>query len=545
MSLISRFMGWYLKLPPAETYAVEVERDLPVPMPDGAVLLADHYYPPKGGKRPTILVRSPYGRAGLIGEMFALAFAERGFQMLLQSCRGTFGSGGEFYPFRDDRPDGLETIAWLKQQEWYSGEFAMFGLSYLSYVQWAVGDAAGPELKALVPIVTTSEFRTVNYPGESFALDTILSWAQSMVFQEDSPLQALLSRFQHTRQLKKGLFHLPLNQADTVAAGKTIPFYQDWLTHNAPGEPYWQQSDHSERVSQATAPVHLIGGWYDVLFPQTIACYLRLKEAGRNPYLTIGPWTHGAPGMQPVMMNETLHWLRAHMLNDRRGLRKLPVRVCVMGTNEWKDFDAWPPAGYTVQHWYLTPKGGLSTSLWFGSEPDRYRYDPADPTPSVGGSSLTPNSGPRNNRKLEARGDVLVYSSAPLERDLEVIGPVRAELYVKSSLEHTDFYTRLCDVSPSGKSTNISDGIARLEPGRLEPEADGVLKVLIDLWPTAHCFKQGHRIRLQVSSGAHPRYARNPGSGEPLATATKLVPADQQVFHNGVYASAVILPVKG
>jgi uncharacterized protein len=139
---------------------------------------------------------------------------------------------------------------------------------------------------------------------------------------------------------------------------------------------------------------------------------------------------------------------------------------------------------------------------------------------------------------------VLLYSSDPLERDMEVIGPIRIELYVRSTLEHTDFFARLCDVDPSGRSTNICDGLLRLWPGHPMPEADDCLKLNLDLWPTALRFLRGHRIRVQVSSGAHPRFARNPGSGEPLATATKLVAAEQLVYHDPDHPSAILLPTR-
>jgi putative CocE/NonD family hydrolase len=544
MNLINRFVEWKFHLPPAKIIQIDIQHNIPIKMPDGAILYAERFYPSQGDKHPTVLVRSPYGRKGLILEMIARPIAARGFNVLIQSCRGTFGSEGNFYPFHHEAADGLATISWLKQQPWYSGAFAMFGPSYLSYVQWAVAAEAGPELKALIPIVTTSEFRSVTYPGETFALDTVLSWAQGMEYQEESTFRALFSRSQHNRKLKKGYDNLPLNQSDTIAAGDEVAFFQDWLKHNTPGDPFWNQSDHSTSVSKVTAPAHLISGWYDVLLPHTVACYLRLRKAGCNPYLTLGPWTHGAPGLQPVIMRETIHWLNAYLLNDRIGLRKSPVRVFVMGANQWKEFDEWPPTDYAPQPWYLEPKGGLSPSIWYGSEPDHFQYDPADPTPSVGGSSLTPNAGAKNNRKLESRRDVLVYSSAQLKEDLEVIGPVQVELFIKSSLEHTDFFARLCDVNHQGKSTNISDGIQRLTPDSHPKDADGIQKITVELWPTAHCFKKGHRIRLQISSGAHPRFARNPGSGEPLATATKLIPADQLVFHDGNHASAVILPAK-
>ncbi len=544
MTLISRLVAWKFKLPPAETYAISIQRDIPITMPDGVNLLADRYYPTQDSQSPTILVRSPYGRSGFILDAVFRIFAERGFQVLVQSCRGTFGSGGDFYPFHHEREDGLATVAWLKSQSWFSGVFAMFGPSYLSYVQWAIADSAGPELKAIVPIVTTAEFRSVTYPGESFAMDTILLWAQEIQFQETHFLRLLLSRPKLIRQLKQAFKHLPINQVDVIAANQKVDFYQDWLMYNTPADPYWEQSDHTARIVQVTAPVLMIGGWYDVLFLQTLACYQRLRAAGRNPYMTIGPWTHGASGMQPVMMNESLAWYRAFLMNDRSGMRKRPVRLYVMGAEEWREFEEWPPKGFTPLHWHLHADGVLGANEPADSAPDRYRYDPADPTPSVGGSSLSPNSGGRNNRKLEARQDVLVYTSTPLERDLEVVGPLRVELFVKSSLQHTDFFARLCSVNPTGKSVNLSDGILRLIPGRPIAAKDGVLKVQIELWPTAYCFKKGHRIRLQVSSGSHPRFTRNPGSGEPLATATKLIAADQQVFHDPAHPSAIILPVK-
>jgi putative CocE/NonD family hydrolase len=215
-----------------------------------------------------------------------------------------------------------------------------------------------------------------------------------------------------------------------------------------------------------------------------------------------------------------------------------------MGENRWRDFADWPPP-VRIGSWYLQPGGALATSLPPSSEPDRYRYDPADPTPAVGGNSLGSRKrmGPKDNRVLEARPDVLVYTSAPLEYDMEVIGPLRAELYVRSSLEHTDFFARLCVVEESGKSINLCDGILRLTPGSVTPEPDGSLHISVEVWPTAYHFRRGQRIRVQVSSGAHPSFARNLGSGEPLASGTKLCVAEQTVYHDPEHPSAILLPV--
>jgi putative CocE/NonD family hydrolase len=215
-----------------------------------------------------------------------------------------------------------------------------------------------------------------------------------------------------------------------------------------------------------------------------------------------------------------------------------------MGTKTWRHFADWPPPVQN-ERWYLQANGRLALTEPLASEPDRYRYDPADPTPAVGGNSLgaAKHMGPKDNRSLEARADVLVYTSAPLFQDIEVIGPVGAELYVRSSLEHTDFFVRLCVVEASGKSINLCDGILRLTPGSVSPEPDGSLHISINVWPTAYHFRKGERIRVQVSSGAHPRFVRNFGSGEPLATGTKLFVADQVVYHDPEHPSAILLPV--
>jgi hypothetical protein len=192
---------------------------------------------------------------------------------------------------------------------------------------------------------------------------------------------------------------------------------------------------------------------------------------------------------------------------------------------------------------HLHPEGRLSEAPPPVSAPDRYRYDPADPTPSVGGVLLGPEAGAKDNRTLEARADVRTYTSAPLERDLEVVGPVRAEVFCSSSTPWTDVFVRLCDVQPSGRSLNVCDGLLRLTPGRASQDEAGVMRVPVELWPTAYRFPRGHRLRVQVSSGAHPRFVRNLGAGEPLATGTRMVVAEQQVHHDPAHPSAIVLPV--
>lgn len=544
MSLISRLTARVFKMPPAETHAIGIERDLKVPMPDGVMLLADRYAPRNSGKLPTILIRSPYGRRHLFGLMYGQLFAERGFQVLIQSCRGTFGSGGEFNPMHQERVDGLATLEWIKQQDWFNGQLATNGASYLGYVQWAIADQAGPELQAIAAQVTAPDFRRVTYPGEALALDNTISWSTMVSTQEQAPLGVMANMFAGNRKFAPVFKHLPLRDADTMLIGKQIHFWQDWLKHNEAGDKWWDTQSHWATVSDVRAPAHLLGGWYDIFLTDTIGLYQCLRSAGQNPYLVIGPWTHTALGGMAAGARESLAWFRAHLLGERSGLREKPVRIHVMGANEWRDYPEWPPSGYQPQRWHLQPDRGLAPEPPRNSEPDRYRYDPNDPTPAVGGVILGANSGSKDQRKLEARADVLTYTSAPLDQDVEVIGAVQSEFFVKSSLEHTDFFSSLCDVDPSGKSINVCDGLLRLQPGHPVPESDGCLRVCIEHWPTAFRFKRGHRIRIQVSSGAHPRWARNSGSGEPLATATTLIVADQCVYHDAAHPSAIVLPVK-
>lgn len=543
MNVFSHILERALDLPPAETRDIVVQRDLQVPMHDGTVLLADLHAPRDGRKRPLVLLRSPYGRTNPFLSLLSRPFAERGFSVLIQSCRGTFGSGGDFVPFRNEEKDGRATLEWLTKQPWFSGEFVTFGPSYLGFVQWALAPHADAMLKAMSLTVTASEFRSLNYPGETFALDAMLRWTYLVHSQEKPFHQALLSRFTEKRVLERGFSHLPLIEADKEVVGHEVRFFREWLEHNAPGDPWWAVSDHSGQRPDLKVPALFIAGFYDIFLPWQLRDYAALVAAGQKPYLTIGPWSHMSPRAFTTSVRESIAWFRAHLLDDRSRLREAPVRIYVMGVEEWREYPSWPPPGARTERYYLQPNGGLAQQRAVASAPDHYRYDPAHPTPSVGGAMLNNESGPADNRALEKRADVLTYTTSPFDRPIEVIGPVSAELFVHSSLAFTDFFVRLCDVDPAGKSVNLCDGILRVEPGRYEVRPDGTMALTIELWATAHRFRRGHCMRVQVSSGAHPRFARNPGSGEPLATATKLVAADQTVHHDPEHPSAIVLSI--
>jgi putative CocE/NonD family hydrolase len=287
----------------------------------------------------------------------------------------------------------------------------------------------------------------------------------------------------------------------------------------------------------------MIGGWHDIFLPWQIKDFVAMQAARRPVWLTIGPWAHSAVDAWGEGVRQALTLFRAKLL-DQPGPPRAPVRLYVMGAEEWREYESWPPPGLNPVEFYLSAGGGLSTKPPEPSEPGRYTYDPADPTPAVHGPRLSGVCPTGDMGQLESRSDVLLFTAEPLAGSLEVIGPVSAELFFHSSLEHTDFFLVLCDVAPNGRSTNVCDGYIRVRPHRPSPLNDGTRHVHIEFWPTAYRYRQGHRIRIIVASGAHPRYARNLGSGEPLAGAATFYVAHQQIFHDPGRPSRILLPIQ-
>jgi putative CocE/NonD family hydrolase len=346
------------------------------------------------------------------------------------------------------------------------------------------------------------------------------------------------------RKLRSACEVLPIGACDVAAVGDPVGFYREWLDHSAPEDAWWGPVDFGRRLDKVP-PASLIGGWYDLFLPAQIADYETLCAAGRTARLTVGPWTHTSAGLQAETIRDGLDWFGVQLGEHRGKAHRAPVRVYVMGSRTWQEFSSWPPAG-EAQTWYLGRWGTLCAEPPAESAPDRFHYNPHDPTPAVGGPSLNlRTSGRKKQRQREHRHDVVTYTSPVLTEDLTFIGPVSATLYLRSTLEHTDFFVRLCDVTEKGKSYNLSDGIVRLTPesAYVQKESDGVFKLEIAMWPTANTFKAGHRIRFQVSSGAHPLFSRNAGTGEPLVTGANLQSADQEVFHDAIRPSRITLPV--
>ncbi|MDP1847436.1 MAG: CocE/NonD family hydrolase [Solirubrobacteraceae bacterium] len=544
MSLASALLARIAKLPRPQTEDVVCERDLRVTMDDGAVLLADRWVPraTRDEPQPTVLVRSPYGRRQVFGLIFGRTLAERGLQVVVQSTRGTFGSGGEFTPF-DERDDGLTTLDWIRAQTWHGDRIALVGPSYLGLVQWAVAPAAGDDIAALAVQVSASQFHGQTYPGGSLALETSASWLALMAVQERRFAPVAITRA--ISRLSKLLHELPLADLDMLATGAEVRWFRAAMASPGRDGDYWAQRDFAQEVAQVTAPVQLVGGWYDIFLPWMLEDFAALDAAGRETQLIVGPWAHTSPGLVGAGMREALGWLRKHLLGDDRLVRPQAVRVFVTGErvgDGWRALASWPPPGTGEQRLWLGAAGRLHPFAPDEAACDGYRYDPADPTPSLGGPLLLARRPVVDNAPLEARADVLTYTSAPLARAAEAIGVARVALHVRASAPYFDIFARVCDVDREGVSRNVCDALERMAPDRFEQAADGTWTVAFDLWPMGHRFAAGHRVCLQVSSGAHPRYARNPGTGEDPMTATELRAVDVEVLHGGQHPSHVVLP---
>lgn len=539
MTLQSRLVARLAGLRPAETHRVRVERDVRLRAPDGVELLTDLHLPAEGGPRPTVLVRTPYGRTSILSEVLALPFAERGYNLVVQSTRGTFGSGG-FIEFAKEAGDGRAVADWIVDQPWSDGTIAGFGPSYLSFTQWALASTRPPQLRAMAIQIMGSDRRESFYPGGSFALDTALEWVQAIATQE-RPHARSAHLWEGRARGREARMVLPLRDADLVVAGHPVPYYREWLEHAEPGDPYWDPVHFTSVIPGLGVPISFLAGWYDYFLPYELEDWEVASLTGAPVQLVVGPWTHRSGRGMLAGLQEALDWFDAHLRGLPRRRPAPAVRLALQPGQGWIEADAWPAAGLERRH--LWPGGVLDEAVAPPAAPDRYRYDPADPTPAVGGTTLSPDAGRRDNRGLEMRDDVLTFTGPPLQEPLAVVGPVTASLYVECDRPHFDVFARLCDVDRRGRSVNVTDGLRRVRPEASLADTGGVRRVRVELWPTAYRFLPGHRLRLQVSSGSHPRYARNLGSGEPLGTGTTLLVQSVALHHDPEHPSAIDLPV--
>jgi len=551
MSLVSRLVGRLWELPAAVTRDLAAE-PLRIPMRDGLELLADRYYSRRDGPQPTLLIRSCYGR-GTLFKFFARLFAERGMQVVVQSCRGTGGSQGIFRPFFDEQNDGEDTVKWIERQPWFDGNLALWGGSYLGNTAWAVANSGVRDKVGAIGLhVTLTNFRDRTYAFDGYTLESCVGWTLTMqnVLRTSgmNPLAALMGMRKTRGLAQRAIDTVPLRKADRVLQPEGVSWWQDWMDHAEPGDPWWDAVDYG-RAAETIPPSVMTAGWYDIFLPWQLRDFMTAQRAGRDVRIVIGPWMHAAlPGAAESMR------LSIALFHERFGIgpeksgnapSRPRVRLFLMGADEWREFPSWPIPNAVDRTYYLDAGGVLASNSPASENASTFDYNPAQPTPSMHGATLEGRSGSGDMAELERRSDVLTFSTEPLTADLDVIGPIPGEMFLRSTTEHTDLYLCLCDVAPESRSTNVCDGYIRLRPELTsEPNDRGSRKVRVEFWPTAYRFRRGHRIRVIVAGGAHPRYARNPGSGEPLGDACSMVVAHQEILHGPEHPSAITLPVQ-
>ena len=448
--------------------------------------------------------------------------------------------------------DGKDTLAWLAQQKWSDGAVGTWGASYYGFTQWALADG-DPRPRALATLVTTADIRQIVYEGGAVNLANILSWTAGN--------QGAGGRTIEPATLAAGLRTLPLADADQRVIGENVPIYDDAVTYRLPA--VLAGCAYEDRYRQVSAAVFSTAGWYDLFQKFQIEDFQKLRALAAEPArsmsrMVIGPWGHGIFDHPPVsfpdgsmvrilQLGKLMNFYDQFLRGRDRGVADWPVyTVYVMGANRWVGLKQWPPAGMVPTSFYLHSGGAANTAAGNGAlsaavpaaEPaDAFIYDPADPVPTAGGPLLGADLGPKLQGPVEARRDVLVYSTAPLASALTVMGPVRVVLFAASDAPDTDFTAKLCNVFPDGRSVNITNGIirARFRGGDLtRPEliAPGQsYRYEIDLWHTAYVFLPGHRVRVQVSSSNFPRFDRNLNTGGDIATGAEIKKAAQTIYH--------------
>ena len=570
-------------------YETVHEKHLEVPMRDGTILRANVTRPKAEGRFPVLLERTPYDKEA--GSENAVGspefFASRGYAVVIQDVRGRFASDGDFYPFRDDgagtNRDGYDTIEWAAAQPWSDGNVGTIGGSYSGATQYRNALSRPPQLRAMFIRESSADYyQEWVYRGGAFELGFNMGWARNVTYSN----LAHLAQVQEYQRHKGILEHVAEEMDDWYGRLPLYPcpfleglsdWFNDWLEHPQDG-PYWWRFNIQNGHDQIETPMYHLGGWFDIFLAGTLKHYTGLKlrarteEARTSQKLIIGPWVHGPANINnrfagefdfgpdaAVDLNELrLPWFDYHLKGIQTAIMdNPPVRIFVMGRNEWRDESDWPLPNTRYTPYYL--RGGHSSSIGSlndgtlsieppqGSEnPDSFVYDPAHPVPTRGGNTLSIPNGVYDQREVEEL--CLTFTSEPLTEELEVTGPVKAVLHGMSSAPDTDWVVRLTDVHPDGYSRLLCDGILRARyresfqrPRRLQPGR--VHRFEVDLWATSNVFLPGHRIRVSVTSSCFPRFDRNLNTGGPIHREAVGKVAINTIFHDEMRPSHIVLPM--
>jgi putative CocE/NonD family hydrolase len=538
-----------------------------VPMRDGVTLSADIYFPPdQTGNLPVILTRTPYVKSNPLTAERARVYARAGYVFVAMDVRGRGDSDGEFVPYFNESLDGYDSIEWCASQPWSSGAVGTIGNSYPGRIQWLAALQAPPHLRAMIVGVTPSDPFVETPTGTPSPMH--LCWLHLTNGRTNQNMDAI--------NWAEVYEHLPLLTMDEQA-GFASPRWREEVAH-AQLDDYWEPVRYQNKFDRVNVPVLHISGWYDdeeIGTPLNFAgmtAHGATAEARTSQRLLMGPWGHAinagtklgevdfGASAQIDLRGEELRWFDRWLKGKNEDLSedaKAPVRIFVMGANIWRSEQEWPLARTQWTHYYLHSAGSansrfgdgaLSTSSPVSEPADAYDYDPARPTPFITEPTSSQIGGPDDYSAIERRDDVLVYITEPLREDVEVTGPIRVGLHASSSARDTDFVARLIDIWPTGFRQRICDGVvrARFRNGMDQPsliESGEIYQYTIECWDTCQVFKAGHRIGLEITSCAFPKYDRNLNTGEPLGVTSEHVVAHQRIHHDAEHPSALILPI--
>jgi uncharacterized protein len=557
-----------------------VERNVAMKTRDGVTLFADVYRPAGEGAFPVLLQRTPYNKDN--AAQFGHAATARGFMVAVQDVRGRYTSEGEWYPFKHEIEDGHDAVEWAAALPHANGKVGMFGGSYVGATQMLAAVSHPPHLAGICPVVTASNYHeNWTYQGGAFEQWFNQSWTSGLAqdtFNRDVKAGSNAMTGSKVLPLKQyPLFNMQISADPVNWTARFAPYFVDWLDHPA-YDSYWKQWAIEEQYPSIQVPALTVAAWYDIFQGGSLKNYVGLKtgagndvaRAGQRLMVIVGGHAGNGPTIGAVdfgpdsHFNEdvvTLDWYDYLFQGKQNEFATgKPVKLFVMGENKWRDEDGWPLQRAKQTRYFLgsggkansaSGDGALATDS-NGSGEDNYTYDPADPVPTVGGplccDPMHLPAGPRDQREVENRKDVLVYSSGALDQDVEVTGPVTLDLYARSSAVDTDFTAKLVDVWPNGFAQNLTEGILRARYRNSTSTADllvpgKVYEYKVDLWSTSNVFLKGHRIRLELSSSNFPRFDRNLNTGKDAGSSSESVRAENTVLHDREHPSALLLPV--
>jgi uncharacterized protein len=591
-SIIGLFLTTVFTIAPrsAPTHEVTVERNVAAPMRDGVLLRADVYRPSGAGRYPILLQRTPYSKRTERSEPGFRFLASRGFVVVVQDTRGRYMSDGVAVP-HDEAQDGVDTVAWVRTLPYGNGKVGMFGGSYLATTQLLAATLRPQGLLALFPSGSYNSRYDMVFQGGAFYLNDGLSWSlgqaadvRRRTFTPDVVRDGEIGLTADERRAfaERWLWHVPLKSMDVLELHRFSPGYMDLLNHPSYG-PFWDRFNIEARYGEFQVPALHLTGWYDTLLNGTLRNFTGLRahagteQARRFQKLIVGPWTHSDPTPQSTRIGDVdfgpaagisgrelgANWFDYWLAGPESASAEAqamvegpPVRIFVMGENKWRNEQEWPIARARTTDYFLHSSGSANSLRGDGrlsqrrpasaETADQFTYDPWNPVPTgpLGAYSRMPS----DQRAVEARDDVLVYTSDPIVEPLEVTGPISLKLWVASSAPDTDFTGKLIDVLPDGTARALTDGILRLRyrSSRTTPTLaapNQPLEITIDLGATSNAFLNGHRIRLEVSSSNFPRFDRNPNTGGVFAEDSELRRAQQRILHDAAHPSRLLLPI--